>query len=106
MNKIDATDSPKRRLARHRTKASARGSRRVEVTVPACDADLVKAIAGALRSGGQNAKRIRESLELLVSAKRAQTGAELVAFFRASPIVGTDFIIERDQSAGRTVDFE
>ena len=36
-----------------------------------------------------------------VEVASARTGAELVAFFRASPLVGEDLIIERDQSTSR-----
>lgn len=104
MAKTRPTKQSQARVARHRSKAAAVGSKRVEVTVPTRDATLVKAIAGALRSGGQNAKRIRDSLEPLLSPRRAQTGAELVAFFRRSPLVGADLHIERDRSAGRSVD--
>ena len=92
------------RVARHRSKATAQGFRRVEVTVSNRDASLVKAIAGALRQGGQDAKRIRESVQSLVAAPKAQTGAELVAFFRNSPLVGAELSLERDRSTGRTVD--
>ncbi len=91
-------------MARHRTKATALGSKRVEVTVPARDANLVKAIAGALRSGGVEAQQIRESLQPVFSAPKAQTGAELVAFFRKSPLVGADLQLERDTSTGRSPD--
>ena len=72
--------------------------------MPAGDAPLVKAIAGALRSGGEEAKRIRESLQPMLSVPRAKTGQELVAFFRASPLVGAELQIERDQSAGRSAE--
>lgn len=37
----------------------------------------------------------------LVRQKKATTGKELVAFFRASPLVGLDIKFERDKSAGR-----
>ena len=90
------------RVARHRKKAAISGAKRVEVTVPSPDAPLVKAIAGALRSGGEEAKRIREALEPMLSVPRAKTGKEMVAFFRASPLVGAELEIERDRSAGRS----
>ncbi len=92
------------RVARHRKKVATSGAKRVEVTVPSCDAPLVRAIAGALRSGGEEAQRIRESLQPMLSVPRARTGQELVAFFRASPLVGAELQIERDRSAGRSVD--
>jgi len=92
------------RILRHRKKVAVGGSKRVEVTVPARDAPLVKAIAGALRSSGVEARRIRESLQPLLSTPRAKTGQELVAFFRTSPLADSDIQIERDPSVGRAVD--
>jgi hypothetical protein len=92
------------RVARHRTKSAAGGSRRVEVTVPAGDAPFVKAIAGVLRAGGEEALRVKEALRPVVSSRRAETGAELVAFFRNSPLVGAELEIERDKSTGRSAD--
>lgn len=92
------------RVVRHRKKVATGGAKRVEVTVPSRDAPLVKAIAGALRSGGEEAKRIRESLQPMLSVPRARTGHELVAFFRTSPLVGAELQIERDRSTGRSAD--
>ena len=106
---MDQTSSKKQsraRVARHRTKVAAEGSKRVEVTVPTRDANLVKAIAGALRSGGVDAKRIRDSLRPMLSAPKAKTGSELVAFFRKSPLVGADLQTERDTSTGRSADLD
>ena len=92
------------RIARHRKKVAASGAKRVEVTVPSRDAPLVKAIAGTLRSGGEEAEHIRETLGPMLSVPRAKTGPELVAFFRASPLVGAEVRFERDRSTGRTAD--
>lgn len=94
------------RVARHRRKVEAGGSRRVEVTVPSGDAGLVKAIAGALRAGGEDARRIRDTLDPMLTVPKATTGRELIAFFRASPLVGVELQIERDRSAGRDVDLD
>lgn len=94
------------RVARHRAKLSAGGAKRVEVTVPAGDAKLVKDVAGLLRAGGEGAERVRQSLRPLISPAQAKTGAELVAFFRSSPLVGVDLQIERDKTPGRSADFD
>lgn len=102
MPQVKSTQSTRGRVARHRSKVAMSGSKRVEVTVPNRDAGLVKAIAGALRSGGEDAKRIRDSLKPIVSSSKAKTGPELVAFFRGSPLVGVDLEIERDVSTGRS----
>lgn len=105
MEHAEDTTRATSRVARHRKKVATSGAKRVEVTVPSRDAPLVKALAGALRSGGEEAKRIRESLQPMLSIPRAKTGQELVAFFRASPIVGAGLRIERDRSTGRSADF-
>ena len=105
MEQVKSLKQANKRIAQYRSRASAKGSKRVEVTVPnRRDAMLVKAIADALRKGGEKAKRVREYVQPLVSAPRAKTGAELVAFFRNSPLVGTELSLERDQSSGRNVD--
>ncbi len=106
MSKAAARKGSCERVARHRTKAAATGLRRVEVTVPAHDAPLVKAIAGALRAGGPEATGVREALKPTVSLKKARSGAELVAFFRASPLASAGLTFERDRSTGRSIDFE
>lgn len=93
------------RVARHRKKVTTSGAKRVEVTVPERDAPLVRAIAGVLRSGGEDAESIRQSLQPLIAVSDARAGKELVAFLRASPFVGSELQIERDQSTGRFVGF-
>ena len=93
-------------VMRHRVRAVAEGLRRVEVTVPANDTGLVKAVAGILRAGGDEASRVREALASMTAIEPARTGAELLAFLRASPLVGADLTIERDRTTGRAVDLE
>ena len=104
MEQAKSVKQAKARVTRHRSRATAKGSKRVEVTVPTRDALLMKAIAGALRKGGSKAKHIRESIQPLVAAPKAKTGAELVAFFRNSPLVEADLSLERKRSGGRSVD--
>lgn len=104
MEETPRTAARASRVARHRRKTTGGGSQRVEVTVPARDASLVKAVAGALRLGGDDADRIRESLRPLMSASQASTGKELVAFLRSSPFVEIELPIERDRSTGRDID--
>ena len=92
------------RVSRHRKRIASRGAKRVEVTVPCRDTSLVKAIAGALRSDGAEAELIRQSLHPVLTAPKAKTGTELVAFLRASPLTETELPIERDRSTGRSAD--
>ena len=99
-------EGAKHRVVRHRAKVAAQGARRVEVTVPAQDVGLVKAVAGVLRTGGDEARRVRDALASLTTLEPARTGAELLTFLRASPLVGEDLTIERDPTPGRVADFE
>lgn len=92
------------RISRHRKRIAASGAQRVEVTVPSRDAPLVKAIAGALRSDGEEAEHIRRSLQPVLSTPSARTGVELVAFLRASPLTEAELSIERDESTGRSAE--
>ena len=94
------------RVSRHRKRMATSGAKRVEVTVPSQDAPLVKAIAGALRADGEEAKLIRQSLQSMLITPKAKIGAELIAFLRASPLTDAELPIERDRSTGRSVDLD
>ena len=91
--------------ARGRQHEGERGVRRVEVTIPAKDTALIKAAAAALRAGGRQAETARKALSSLASGEMAKSGKELVAFFRDSPLVGEELVIERDRGPGRSADF-
>lgn len=106
MEKRAVYHTAKARVARHRIKAAAAGMSRVEVSVPSEDVGLVKAVAGTLRRGGTAAAELRETLAPTVSPPPVKTGAELVAFLRASPLRDADLVVERDRSPGRPVDLE
>lgn len=89
------------RVQRHRERAERRGKTRLEVTIPAADVELMRAIAERLRAGGEQAAGVRAALADVAGRRRARTGKELLAFFRASPAVGVELAIERDPSPGR-----
>lgn len=72
--------------------------------MPAADAALVRTMAATLRRGGDEAREVRNALAPV--AARARSGQELVAFLRASPLVGEDLVFERDLSVGRAADLE
>ena len=97
-------EGSKHRVIQYRARVSAQGLRRVEVTVPANDARLVKEVASVLRAGGDEAGMVREAFAAMTAIEPVRTGAELVAFLRASPLVGQDLAIERDQMMDRTAD--
>lgn len=90
-----------RRVQRHRDREERSGRARLEVTVPATDAELIRALAGRLRAGGNEAAAVRTALASLAVTSRARNGKELLAFFRASPLVGEELRFDRDRSLGR-----
>jgi hypothetical protein len=92
------------RVVRHRRRAKTTGAKRLEITLPAEDVPLVRALAAALRAGGARAEEARQSLASLLAGGQAATGEDLVAFFRASPLVGAEPEVERDRSPGRSAD--
>ncbi len=92
------------RVSRYRKRMASSGTRRVEVTIPSHDAPLVKALADVLRSDGAKAELIRKLLHPVLTTSKAKTGAELVAFLRASPLTETELPIERDRSSGHSAD--
>lgn len=106
MTESGAKDGPTARLQRHRTRRAAAATKRLEVSVPDRDTGLVKALAGTLRAGGTRAEAVRAALTPVVLARPAQTGAELVAFLRASPLADSELDIARDRGPGRAADFD
>ena len=80
------------------------GARRVEVSVPAADAGLVRAIARTLLEDGEGAQALRSQFVPLVDVSPARTGTELLAFFRSSPLVGAGLEFERDRFADRPIE--
>lgn len=92
------------RMTRYRDRQALTGLRRVEIAVPAEDAALIRRLASELRAGGAAAERLRAALGEPDGFKPAQTGDQLLAFFRSSPLVGEDISFERDPSTGRPID--
>jgi hypothetical protein len=91
------------RVHRHRSRNASQGLKRLEVTVPTEDAALVRALATQLRRGGEVAQHMRAQLQPLLN--HGSSGAELVEFFRNSPLVGSGVEFERDPSTGREIEF-
>jgi len=94
------------RVQRHRLRASARGTTRVEVSIPLRDAPLLRSVARTLREDERGASRLRRLLESEIVHSPAATGAELVDFLLDSPLREVELELSRDRSSGRPVDFE
>ena len=56
-------------LQEHRRRLSDRGLKRVEVSVPAADAELLRRIAKALAQDDQASERLRQTVEKYVSGE-------------------------------------
>jgi hypothetical protein len=96
--------SQTQRTAAHRCRLRTRGMRQIDVIVPEVDAMLLRRVAAVLRDGGEAAERLRRAVEQAGPNRPAASGAELVAFFRSSPLLGEDLTDERDRSSGRPLD--
>lgn len=108
MSEPEAQKAPKpsaERLAGHRSRQAAGGAQRVEVTVPTEHVKLIRALAKLLRSTDASNDEVLALQEIAGPGQRpARTGEELLAFFRASPLVGEELDFHRGDSAGRSVD--
>ncbi len=71
-------DARTKAVKTHRKRQHARGMKRVEVTVPARDAKLVREVAAALRTGGVAAQRITKSLRQITGRSREPTIADVM----------------------------
>ena len=99
-------ERPATRRREHQLRATARGTTRVEISVPLRDAPLLRSLAQTLREEGARATGLRQLLETEVVRAPAATGVELVDFLLASPLREVELELERDRSSGRPVDFE
>jgi hypothetical protein len=72
--------------------------------VPADGVALIRRVASKLRAGGEVAQRLRAALEDHGSFKPAQTGDEVLAFFRSSPLTGETISFERAGSPERPIE--
>ncbi len=87
-----------------RRKAAPMRTSRVQVTVPTGDEVLVEIVAEMLSAGGKSAEKARDALLPLVRMQRTGTGRDIVAMFRASPMVGVDLDIPRGNTVTKRTD--
>jgi len=93
-----------RRLLEHRKRPLAARAKRVAVTVPAQDVQVIRDLAEALRAGGKRAIAARSAARPVVKKSGFRSGRELLEFFQNSPLAEVDLYLERDKSTGRPVD--
>lgn len=88
-------------IQEHRGPLATTDIRHVTLAVPVNDAPMLRRIAAVLRAGGQQAEQLRAQMAPGAAVVPAQDGEALLAFFRASPLVGEDLRIERHRAPGR-----
>jgi hypothetical protein len=66
-------------LQAYRLRMAARGAKRVEVSVPATDADLIRRVARALAGNDATAERLRLTIEQKVPRKNRLSFEEWLA---------------------------
>ncbi len=94
------------RVTRHRRKLDRQGAKRLEVVVPKDDADLIKAVAAKLRSGGPDADNLRLQTARLVELPEVRSGEDLFAMFQRADGLGVVIDTARARNRGRPHDFE
>jgi hypothetical protein len=92
-----ASDAYRRRLA-------AAGLKRFEVRAPARDQALIRQLADKLAKGDAEAERVRAELEKAAEHDDRPRGG-IWAALRASPLVGADLDLSRDDWTPRDVEF-
>ena len=71
-------DARTKALKSHRKRLRISGLRRVEITVPAGDAKLVREMAALLRKGGASARHLASSMRQITGEKAEPTIAEVI----------------------------
>src|SRR5579859_8023133 len=70
----------------------------VEVTIPVQDVSLIHCIARILCEDGAEAHLLRQQVRKAPGEKSKRTGADLIAFFRNSPLTEIALELERDRA--------
>lgn len=97
------SDARRSAVRNHRLRLQERGIARFEVQGLERDRDLIRRLARRLAEDGQEAARLRQTVERSIDGEPPSTGGILKAL-RRSPLVGVDLDVERPFEAGREVD--
>jgi hypothetical protein len=95
--------SQKSAIANHRRRLAERGISRYEVRGLPRDKELVRKFAIRLATDDAHAARLRAEIAKEVSVDQPRIGG-LLAALRASPLVGADLDLEREEVPPREVD--
>src|SRR6516162_2950873 len=88
----------------------------IQMIIPVQDIHLMHCLSGILRKGGDEAESLRQQLRQITDLNLGKTGdnlkrtgADLIAFFRNSPLADVAFELERelerDKETSRTITF-
>ena len=88
--------------AAHRKRAKAKGLVRIEIQVPAGDAELVRRVASNLRGAGAKSRALRSSLKSTVAESTKGSALDIYA----SDLPDEDFegVFDRKRTASRPID--
>lgn len=95
------TAAQRKAVANHRKRLKRQGLVRLEVLAPESDADLIRALAKALRDGSERAARIRARVRDAVGPDKKPSLLELLADPSG---VDLDEYLIRDRDFGRQTD--
>jgi hypothetical protein len=98
-----ATNAQRKAVKEHRRRRSAAGVARFEVSAPAQDKELVRALARRLTA--PDAERVRAELQKLAAEAEPRTYGAIWRALRASPLVGAGLEFPRAKEFGRKVEF-
>ena len=100
---MTARPKPHSRITAYRRKLRASGLTRLELSVPARDAGLIRNIATTIRAGGERAEALRRAVAPVVKpAGPAKTGRELLELLReAGRLLGDDELKSTDAKPSR-----
>lgn len=95
--------SRKKAVDAYRARQTERGLVRFEVTAPADDRELVRALVRKLAQPGAEAQGARDGLRALLGDEPPSQGG-IVAALRRSPLVGANLDLSRSREEGRELD--
>ena len=93
------TSAQQKAVKKYRNRQKSQGFTRMELSIPAQDREILRAIAANLRAGGTVAENTRNVLE---TAMNPYIGMNFKEFLEAAPIEGLEF--ERQTDPPRDVD--
>lgn len=99
-----ASEAQRRAVGEFRRRQAAAGVIRFEVATLERDRELVRRVAKRLSEAGPDAEKVRAELRRVLDTKPPEGRGGIWRALRASPLVGADLDLSRDQGGGRDVE--